>query len=314
MPRSPDSSREYLKPAVLAKISSLELRARLIVEGFFGGMHHSPRRGLSIEFANHRAYTQGDDIRHIDWKVFGRTNKYYIKEYEQETNLNVMLVVDCSESMSYRSSKRILTKHDYATSMAAAIAYLALQQQDAVGLALFDERVTHFMKPSSHAHQWKTIVQDLAGKTGPAKTSMQRVFDELAERLGRRMLVIIISDLFDDVETVLKGLKRLRYRRQDVIVWNLWDPAELTLSLTGPTMFEGLESMGRLLAEPGSLRAGYLDEVGRFQSRLRTACAHMHVDYARFSTAQPLDVALSGFLATRSARLRQRSSRVMGGG
>jgi uncharacterized protein (DUF58 family) len=306
--------REYLEPKVLAKISGLELRARMIIEGFFSGMHHSPHRGLSIEFADHRVYTQGDDIRHMDWKVYGRTDKYYIKEYEQEANLNLMLAVDCSESMDYSSREGMLTKHDYATAIAAATAYLALQQQDSVGLALFDEQVTEFIRPSNNVHHWKTLIRELAGKTGPAKTSMDRVFPELAERLTKRMLVIIISDLFDEPDVILKGIKSLRYHRHDLIVWNLWDQAELTFLLKGPTLFEGLESMGRLRADPGSLRAKYLTEVERFQTRMRRACGKMHVDYSVFNTSLPLDAALSGYLATRSARLKKRSSRVMGSG
>ena len=201
--------RKYLDPKVLAKIGSLELRARMIVEGFFSGMHHSPRRGLSIEFADHRSYVQGDDLRHIDWKLFGKTDKYYIKEYEQETNLNLMLVVDCSESMGYRSAGSAFSKHEYAVSIAAAIAYLALQQHDAVGLTLFDEHLTQFVRPSNHPRHWRTLVHEMEGKVGPAKTSLERVFIELAERLSHRTLIFIISDLFDDEASTLKGLKLL---------------------------------------------------------------------------------------------------------
>lgn len=306
--------RKYLDPTVLAKIGALELRARLIVEGFFTGIHHSPQQGLSVEFADHRAYTQGDDLKHIDWKVFGRTDKYYVKEYEQEANLNLMMVVDCSESMNYRSAGAAMSKHEYATAVAAAIAYLTLQQQDSVGLTLFDEHITQFMRPSNNAHHWKTLIHELDGKTGPAKTSIARVLTELAERLHHRVLILIVSDLFDTPEAILKGLKLLRYRRHEVIVWNIWDPAELTLPFSGPTMFEGLESSGRLLTDPRSLRTRYLDEVERFQSQLRTGCGHMLIDYTVFHTAMALDAALSGYLATRSARLRQRSSRVLGGG
>jgi len=306
--------RKYLDPTVLARIGALELRARLIVEGFFTGIHHSPQQGLSVEFADHRAYTQGDDLKHIDWRVFGRTDKYYVKEYEQEANLNLMLVVDCSESMNYRSAGAAMTKHEYATSVAAAIAYLTLQQQDAVGLALFDERISHFMRPSNNAHQWRTLIHELDGKTGPAKTSIARVLTELAERLHHRMLILVISDLFDEPGAILKGLKLLRYRRHEVIVWNIWDPAEMTLPFSGPTMFEGLESSGRLLTDPRSLRTRYLDEVERFQSQIRNGCGHMMIDYTLFHTAMALDAALSGYLATRSARLRQRSARVLGGG
>ncbi len=309
---STQDARKYLNPAVLAKISGLELRARLAVEGFFTGMHHGPHHGLSVEFADHRVYTQGDDLRHIDWKVFGRTDKHYIKQYEQETNLDLMLVVDCSQSMTYRSANAPLSKHEYATTLAAAISYLALQQQDAVGLALFDEHLTYCSKAANTGHHWKTIVHELAGRAGPAKTSLGRVLSELAERLGHRMMVILISDLFDAPESVLRGLKLLRFRRHEVLVWNLWDEAELRFPFRSPTLFEGLEATGRLLAEPGSLRAQYLAEVDRFQTALRRGCNNMQVEYSLFQTSASLDQALSGYLATRGMRLRARFHRVAG--
>jgi len=306
--------RKYLDPKVLMRVSGLELRARLIVEGFFTGRHRSPYRGLSIEFADHRAYTQGDEIRHIDWKVFGRTDKYYIKEFEQETNLNLMLVVDASESMQYRSSDALMTKYDYAASQAAALAYLTLQQQDAVGLCMFDERVSRMLRPSNNAHHWRAIIDELSSASTRAKTSMGAVLHELAERLTHRSLIVLISDLFDDPDDVLKGLKHLRYRHHELIVWNLWDPAEIDFTFRGPTMFDGLESTGRLLVEPRSLRDRYREEVEAFQARLQAGCGRMQVDYVVFNTKSPLDVALSGYLATRSARLRNRSSRVLGRG
>ncbi len=306
--------RKYLHPSVLAKISGLEVRARLIVEGFFSGIHHSPHRGLSVEFADHRVYSQGDDLRHIDWKLFGKTDKYYIKEYEQETNLNLMLVVDCSESMAYRSSDELMTKHEYATSLAAALAYLTLQQHDSVGLALFDENLNYFLRPSNYAHHWKTLVHELDGRTGKTKTSLGRVLTELAERLTHRLLIVLISDLFDDPADILRGLKHLRYRKHELIIWNLWDPAELSLPFNGPTLFEGLEYTGRVLGDPGALRARYIEEVQGFQDQMRLACGHILADYSVFTTATPLDAALSGDLATRAARVRPRSSRGGGGG
>lgn len=303
--------RKYLDARVLAKISPLELRARLIVEGFYTGMHRSPRHGVSIEYADHRAYVQGDDIRHIDWKVFGRTDKHYIKEYEQETNLELMIVVDASASMAYRSDDELLSKYDYAASLAAAMAYLTLQQQDSVGLALFDESLRDFVRPSTSAHHWQTIIKELLVGAGGEKTSLDRVLTELAEKLKHRTLIVLISDLFDDVEHVLTGLKRLRYRHHELILWNIWDPAELHFAFRGPTMFQGLESEGDLLVEPRGLRERYLDEVDSFLNQIRSGCGKLHVDFASFDTASPLDAALSGYLATRSARLRTRSSRVM---
>ena len=236
--------RKYLEPQVLAKISGLQLRARLIVEGFFSGMHRSPLRGLSIEFADHRSYTQGDDLRHIDWKVYGKTDKYYIKEYEQETNLDLMLVVDASASMQYRSARAPLSKYEYGTAVAAALAYLALQQRDSVGLAVCTEHLERFLRPTNYAHQWRSLIDELERQPGEAQTSLGRALTELAERLPRRMLVVIVSDLLDDADEILTALRLLRYRRHDLVVCHVLDPAELTFPFKGPTRFEGLEQGG----------------------------------------------------------------------
>ena len=306
--------RRYLDPKVLAKISGLELRARLLVEGYFGGMHRSPYCGASVEFADYRQYVQGDDFRHIDWKVYARTDKHYIKEYEQETNMTCLLVVDCSASMSYRSDRAPMTKHEYATSIAAALAYLALRQQDSVGLVLFDESITGYIRPSNHPGHWKTLIRELVGATGPGKTSVRAVLDDVAERVGRRSMVVVISDLFDDAAEILVGLRHLRYRRNETLIFNVWDPAELTFPFAGPTRFDGLEAADTLLTEPRLLRRRYLAEVERFVSGMRRGCREMQVDYELFDTTGALDTAISAYLATRSASIRHRSSRVMGRG
>lgn len=301
---TPRDYRRYLDPKTLAKIAALDLRARLVVEGFISGMHRSPYHGFSIEFAEHRQYVQGDDIRHIDWKVFGRTNKYYIKQYEEETNLSATIVVDCSESMTYRSGAAAMSKHDYAISIAAALSYLALKQQDSVGLALFDERITRFLRPSNHPSQWKAVINELEGSTGPSKTSMQGVLEELAERLKSRSLVILISDFFDSLDHIADGLKRLRYRKNEMILCHIMDPAELDFPFQGPTLFRGMEQSGRLLSEPRGLRQRYLQEVQSFIDSLRKMCRELSLDYELYNTADPLDVALSTYLASRSAGIR----------
>ena len=299
---------------MLAKIAGLDLRARMIVEGYYTGTHRSPYRGLSVEFADHRAYSQGDDLKHIDWRVFGRTNKFYIKEYEQETNLNLILLVDCSESMAYASESAALCKHDYATSLAASLAYLALQQRDSVGLVLFDEQLTRFIRSSNNPAHWKTLVHELAGQTGPHKTSIRAVLDDLAERLTRRALVVVISDLFDDREDICKGLLHLRFRRHDVVVFQVMDHAEISFPFRGPTLFEGLEQAGQLFTEPRSLRNRYREEVEDFSTHMRVACRKMNIDFARFDTSEQLDSAIGAYLATRAASIRRRSARVRGGG
>ena len=304
MPEAITDYRKYLDPKTLAKIGALDLRARMVVEGFISGMHRSPYKGFSIEFAEHREYVQGDDIRHIDWKVFGRTDKYYLKQYEEETNLQLVLMVDTSESMAYASTA--MSKYQYAVSSAAALSYLALQQQDAVGLALFDVDLHHYMKPSNYPTHWKQLIHEMAPAcTGPKKTSMKLVLDDLAERIGRRGLVAIFSDLFDDADEILAGLRHLRYRRHEVIVFQVLDPQERNFPFTQTTMFEGLEQFGEILTEPRSLRTRYLEEVERFTGKIRRGCRDMGVDYHLLDTSDRLDVTLSSFLAARSAAIQK---------
>ncbi len=296
--------RQYLDPATLAKIGALDLRARMVVEGFISGMHRSPYKGFSIEFAEHREYVQGDDIRHIDWKVFGRSDKYYLKQYEEETNLQLMLVVDTSESMNYRGAAA-MSKYDYALSAAAALSYLTLQQQDAVGLALFDQTLYSYMKPSNFPTHWKQLIHEMAGKVGPRKTGIQPVLDDLAERMGRRGLVAIFSDLFDHPDAILAGLRHLRYRRNEVIVFQVLDPHELEFPFKQTTLFEGLEDYPEVLTEPRALRERYLEEVKKFTDQVKKGCRDMGVDYQLLNTGDRLDVTLSTFLAARSAAIQK---------
>ena len=304
MASTTDDYAKYLDPKVLARIAALDLRARLVVEGYVSGMHRSPYRGYSVEFAEHRQYSQGDDLKHLDWKVFARTDKFYVKQYEEETNLNCLLVLDRSESMAFRSDPTGLTKHEYAVAVAASLAYLALQQQDSVGLALFDEDVGRLLSPSNNPSFWKTLVHEMEGSIGPKKTSVRAVLDDLAERFPRRSLVVLVSDLFDDPHEVLRGLKHLRYRKHDVIVFNVLDDAELTFPYARATLFDGLEGYGELLADPRALRRRYLEEVHRFTDTLRRGCRDLRIDYEILNTARPLDVALSAYLATRNARIK----------
>jgi uncharacterized protein (DUF58 family) len=295
--------RRYLDPKVLARVSGLEMRARYIVEGFISGMHRSPLRGFSVEFSEHRKYSQGDDLRHLDWRVLGRTDKHYVKQYEQETNLQLMLVVDSSRSMTYRSAAAPLSKREYATSVAAAIAYLALRQADAVGLAAFDDRVTRVLRASNNPGQWKSVIRELESAAPARSTNIRRALDEIAEKLHRRHLVVVISDLLTEPGDLLTGLKHLRYRSHESIVLHVLDPAELEFPFSEPTRFEGLEAEGDILAQPRIVRQRYLTELRACLDQIRRGCIENRVDYALFSTRDPLDKALSGFLAGRAARL-----------
>ena len=221
--------RKYLDPRTLARISSLDLRARLIVEGLQTGMHRSPYQGISVEFAQHRQYVPGDDIRHVDWKVFGRSDKIYLKQYLEETNLHLILIVDASESMGFGSVSNgsdHWTKYDHATAIAASLAYMAIQQQDSVGLAIFDQQLSRYFKPSNHPGQWKMVVQELQQVPRWNKTNTGRILDQIAEKLNHRSLIVMLSDFFDDVESIKKGLRHLRYKKHEIMMFQILDPQE----------------------------------------------------------------------------------------
>lgn len=290
--------RKYLDPKTLNKIAGLDLKARLIVEGYISGLHKSPYHGFSVEFAEHREYSPGDDIRHVDWKVFGRTDRFYIKQYEEETNLLANIVLDVSESMDYASDE--VSKLAYGQMIAAALAYLVIQQQDSAGLTLFDESVRTHLPPGSHAGHLKELFHTLGQVEPKQKTGLGRILGEVAQTIRKRGLVILISDLFDDPDAVLAGLRRLLHRRHDVIVFHVLDEAELTFPFERMTRFDGLEALGELVVNPRALREGYLQELESFRKKIRRGCTANRIDYVPLSTATTLDVALSSYLARRA--------------
>jgi uncharacterized protein (DUF58 family) len=310
MPELPNAAeyRKYLEPKTLAKISGLDLRARLIVEGLMTGMHRSPYQGISVEFAQHRPYVAGDDIRHVDWKVFGRSDKIYLKQYLEETNLHLICVVDASESMGYSSidagDGSQWSKYDHATAIAASLSYMAIQQQDSAGLAVFDNELKKYFKPSNLPGQWKIITHELTMIPRLKKTNTGRILDQLAEKLTHRSLIVILSDFFDDIESIKKGLRHLRYKRHETMVFQLLDPMEIEFPFEDVTLFKGMEDMGDLLTEPRALRQGYLEQLNLFTEQLKKLCRGMNIDYHRMNTGEPLDVTLSGFLATRAASIK----------
>jgi uncharacterized protein (DUF58 family) len=307
MSESATDYRKYLDPRTLARIASLDLRARLIVEGLMAGMHRSPYQGISVEFAQHRQYVPGDDIRHVDWKVFAKTDKVYLKQYLEETNLHLICVVDASESMGYSSigdGEAMWSKYDHATAIAAALSYLAIQQQDSVGLAIFDNELKRYFKPSNAPAQWKTITHELLMVPRLKKTGTGKVLDQLAEKLTHRSLVVLLSDFFDDIDSIEQGLRHLRYRKHEVIAFQVLDPMEVDFPFEDVTLFKGLEEAGELLTEPQSLRKGYLAELSAFTNQLKRICRGMHIDFTRINSGQALDTALSSFLAVRGASIR----------
>jgi uncharacterized protein (DUF58 family) len=298
----------FLRPEVIARISGLELRARLAVEGFVSGMHQSPYRGYSVEFAEHREYVPGDDIRHIDWRVWGRGDRFYIKQYEEETNLRTHVLLDVSSSMRYpdHPTGTRLNKFEYAATLAASLAFLLVNQQDAVGLLLFDEAVQAELPPlSSQAHLRALIAQmERARLERPSRSeTLQR---DLAGQMRRRGLVVLISDLLWDPEALIRAFDRLCYDRHEVIVMHVLDEDERTFPFRDNTRFEGLEAPElQLPVDPQSLRKSYLEALGRFISRVRAACVDRRIDYVGLSTADPLDVGLRRYLAAREHALKR---------
>jgi uncharacterized protein (DUF58 family) len=292
-----DATHNFLDPKVLNKITRLDLKARHIVEGFMGGMHKSPYHGFSVEFAEHREYAPGDDLKHLDWKVFGRSDRLFIKEYELETNLRSHILLDTSESMDYGGKET--TKLELASHIAASMAYLILRQQDSVGMVCFDKEVKSFIPASSSMGHLRPILGTLAQSEGKNKTDLGAVLNALAERIQRRGLIILISDLFDKPETILKSLQHFSHKRHDVIVFHVLDEYELTFPFERMTLFEGLEDYPKQLVDPRSLRKAYLAEVNQFCEEIRKGCVRQMVDYVRISTDQDLDVELTKYLASR---------------
>ncbi|MCL6503214.1 MAG: DUF58 domain-containing protein [Pirellulales bacterium] len=298
-----ENYQKYLDPLVLAKLQGLELRARRIVEGYVSGLHRSPFHGFSIEFAEHREYVPGDDLRYVDWKVFGRTDKVYLKQYEEETNLITYLLLDVSESMRYRSRWAALSKLEYAQCVAAALSYLVLQQQDSVGLVTFDAEIRALVRPSSNPSHLKQLLHVMEEAVPQRKTAMGPIFHDLAERLKKRGIVIVLSDLFDDVGGMLSGLKHFHHRRHEAILFHVLDPAELDFNFDRTTLFKGLEQLPEVLTDPRAIRQAYRNEVQAYLQQLRRGCRNLRIDHVLARTDQPLDVALSAYLSHRMTRV-----------
>ena len=295
----PDSKR-FLHLESIKRISRLDLRAKHVVEGFLSGMHRSPFFGQSIEFRQHREYAPGDDLRHIDWKVWARQDRLTIKQYEEDTNMRVNLLVDVSNSMKY--GRGVFTKFEYAATIATSLAWLVLKQQDAVGCMTFDESVRSRTPTSSQKLQLNHIVNSLEAATPNKKTNLQSIFSDAAETFPRRGIMIVVSDLFGDVESTLKGLRLLRQRGHDVMVLHVLDEDELEFPFSGSSRFADLESETKLNCNPKALRDGYLEAINEFLDEVRRGCAKAAVDYARVSTSDPMDATLATFLSRRMAR------------
>lgn len=302
---------QLVDPGAMSKISRMDLLARQRVEGFITGRHQSPFRGYSVEFAQHREYTPGDDLRDLDWRVFARSDRYYIKQYVEETNLRATILLDASGSMAYRGELaaphegRRPSKFEYARYMAACLTRLLMNQQDAVGLVTFDTGIRRYLPARTRANHMSVLLEEMYNTAPGEETALAPVFHEIAERIHRRGLVIILSDLFDQAGEMLKALHHFRFRKHEVIVMHVMAEEELAFPFKNWSQFRNLEQAGQFLdIDPEALRSAYLAEVRAFVDTLEKGCGEMRVDYVPFSTRQDFGMALAGYLAHRKSLLK----------
>jgi uncharacterized protein (DUF58 family) len=293
-----NGQKKYFDPKVLAGISNLSLRARWVVEGIMSGIHRSRSKGFSVEFEEHREYSPGDEIRRIDWKALGKFDRYFIKEYEDETNLRAYLLLDTSASMDYSSDG--ITKFDYGCTLTASLAYLILRQQDAAGLVTFSNRIENVIPPRAKRDYLTQILHALENQRPGGETNVGRILEEIAGQIKRRGIVVLVSDLLDEPAQILKGLRLFRFKGNDVIVFHILDQAELDLPFEGNILFEDLEAANlNVIADPRAIRQTYRQVVEEFTEQMRKECHDSSIDYQLISTSTPLDRALASYLSWR---------------
>lgn len=291
-------SNKYFDPEGLARVGNMELVARQVVEGFLTGRHRSPYHGFSVEYLDHRAYAPGDEIRSLDWKILARTDKYYVKLFEDETNLRAYILLDCSKSMGFKSGK--LSKLDYGSYLAAALSYLMLHQNDSVGLILFDTEIRQFLGPKARPTQFRRILDILDEAPTGGDTNVGTVLHEVAERIHRRGLVVVISDLIDDETQIASGLHHFRHNNHEVIVCHVMDDAELTFPYDRLTRFKDMEGAGRVVANPKTLRNRYLARIQTFLDKIEASCFERDISYNLANTKESYDSFLAAYLEKRS--------------
>lgn len=319
MPESHVKAESYLAPETLVQLAPFDLRAKMIVEGVMSGMHRSPYQGLAVEFAQHRQYVSGDDLRHLDWKVYGRTDKLYVKQFQQETNLDVVLMIDVSASMGYGSlevkkgwggttaSAETLrwTKLDHAVALAAATSYLCLGQSDRVGMVTFADEVKTILARSGVRAQWRKIVELLRVEPMRERTDLAKVADQVLGKISNRALFVIISDFFDEPESIRQALARFRHRRHDVVLLNVLDRRETTFDFADAAPFEGLEGEGRIRVDPRALRVGYLEALREHMEFVGRVATGFGFDYHRVDTHASVGPPLAYLLSRRAAILKR---------
>jgi uncharacterized protein (DUF58 family) len=299
------ASKRFLHPEAIRRIGRLEIRARHVVEGLMSGMHRSPYFGQSVEFLQHRQYAPGDDLRHVDWKAWAKQDRLYVKQFEEDANMRCTLLTDVSASMQYGSGP--LNKYEYAATISVSLAYLLLKQHDSVACVAFDEKIRARTPMRSGETHLSAIVQTLDATAPADKTNPGAILQEVATAEARRGLVVVVSDLLGDVSSTLRGLRLLKQRGHDVLVWHILDDDEVDFPFEGPTRFEGLEVSSHLNCNPRALREGYLLALDQFLAGLRHGCARDGVDYMLIRTSQPLDAALAHYLSRRLAAGRGHS-------
>ncbi len=291
--------RKYLNPSVISKLNSLELKARLIVEGFMVGLHKSPYHGFSVEFSEHRPYMQGDSLKDIDWKVYGKTDRFFIKQYEEETNLKSYILLDTSRSMDY-SSEGNISKLEYASTLVAGLSYLMFRQQDAVGLSLYSEQINKYLPPKASKSYLQEILKSLTEAKASNKTNTASSLNSIAEKIKRRGLVIIVSDLFDDVNSVLTALKHFRYKKNEVIVFQILDSQERNFAFGNDAIFKDMETEDEITTQPYQIQKAYKEAMTEFVSRIKAECLNSNIEYNLIETSMPFDKALFSYIQKRS--------------
>jgi uncharacterized protein (DUF58 family) len=294
-------ARQFLDPAVVARLGTLELKARTIVEGLLAGLHRSPFKGFSVEFAEYRQYIPGDDLATIDWKVYARSDRHYVKKFEEETNLDCHVVLDASGSMSYRSGA--ISKFEYAQCLAASLGYLMNRQRDAVGLTAFDDGITTMLPASARPGHLRAMLITLDRLKPGRETDVARPLHQLAESIAKRGMVVLISDLLDEPDRVVRGLKHFQFRGTDVIVFHVLDPDEVRFPFQRATRFEDLETDEEVMAVPSIVREHYLEAMGALVDRYRRDLGACGIDYCQLTTDQPLEMGLLAYLSTRARKM-----------
>ena len=299
MQQTASDYKTYLDPSIVSKLNSLELKAKLVVEGFKVGLHKSPYHGFSVEFSQHRPYIQGDNLKSVDWKVYGKTEKFYIKQFEEETNLKCYILLDVSKSMDYSSDKNI-TKLEYAKTLAAALSYLMISQQDSVGLTLYSDKVHKHFTPKLSKVYYQQILSDLANINAGKGTDTAKCLNEVAEKINKRGLVIIISDFFDDINSILISLKHFRYKKNEVIVFQILDTTEKNFNFTKDSIFKDLETDDELTTQPYQIQKAYKKAMKEFTDKIKSECLNSKIEYNLITTDTPFDKALFNYVQKRT--------------